>query len=139
VTERLTIGELAKRGGVGLETIRYYERRGLLAKPPRSAAGYRAYSSEEVRRVRFIKAAQELGFSLAEIDELLALRVDPRSTCADVRERAEAKITDIEDKIRQLTRMRESLERVTAACSGRGPTSQCPILDSMEPEEDEAL
>ena len=134
--DRLTIGELARRGGVNLETIRYYERRGLLAKPPRLASGYRAYSPEEVRRVRFIKAAQELGFSLKEIDELLALRVDPGRTCADVRVRAKAKIADIDEKIRQLSRMRESLVRVTSACSGRGPTSECPILDSMEPDKE---
>jgi MerR family copper efflux transcriptional regulator len=127
--EGLTIGELAKQGGVNLETIRYYERRGR-------ASGYRIYAAESVRRVRFIKSAQELGFSLNEIDELLALRADPSSTCADVREHAEAKIVDIDEKIRQLTRMRESLVRVTAPCSGRGPTSECPILDSMEPEEE---
>jgi MerR family copper efflux transcriptional regulator len=134
--ERLTIGELARRGGVNLETIRYYERRGLLPAPARLASGYRAYALDSVRRVRFIKSAQELGFSLKEIDELLALRVDPSSTCAEVREHAEAKIVDIDEKIRQLTRMRESLVRVTATCSGRGPTSECPILDSMEPEEE---
>jgi len=133
----LTIGELARRGGVGLETIRYYERRGLIPKPPRTGTGYRSYSAQEVRRVRFIKAAQELGFSLKEIDELLALRVDPGSTCADVRERAEAKISDIDERVRQLTRMRESLVRVTAVCCGRGPTSECPILDSLEPEEED--
>ena len=133
--DRLTIGELARRGGVGLETIRYYERRGLLPSPPRSAAGYRAYAPEDVRRVRFIKGAQALGFSLKEVDELLAMRLGAGGTCRDVRERAEAKISDIDDKIRQLTRLREGLARVTAACPGRGPTSRCPILDSMEPEE----
>ena len=134
--EQLTIGELAKRGGVNLETIRYYERRGLLPKPPRLESGYRAYAPEVVRHVRFIKSAQELGFSLNEIAELLALRVDPSSTCADVRARAEAKIADIDGKIRALHAMRESLLRVTAACSGRGPTSDCPILDSFDPGED---
>src|SRR5215470_7354960 len=100
--ERLTTGELAKRGGVNLETIRYYERRGLLPKPARSQSGYRAFSLDAVRRVRFIKQAQELGFSLKEIQELLALRIAPDSTQADVRARATRKIADIDAKIKKL-------------------------------------
>ena len=92
----LTRGELAQQGRVNSETVRYYERRGLLPKPPRTPSGYRAFSSEAVRRVRFIKRAQGLGFSLKEIKALLTLRIDPRRSCGDVRTRAEAKIEEIE-------------------------------------------
>ncbi len=113
--KQLTIGELAKQGGVNLETIRYYERKGLLPKPPRTPSGYRAFPEMAVRRIRFIKQAQELGFSLKEIEELLALRIAPGSTRADVRERAEAKITDIEDKISRLRSMKKALERLTGS------------------------
>jgi Hg(II)-responsive transcriptional regulator len=129
---QLTRGELAKQSGVNIETIRYYERRGLLPEPPRSQSGYRLFSKDDVRRVRFIRRAQELGFSLREIQELLALRVEPQSTRADVRRRAEAKITDIDEKVRQLLTMKKSLERLAASCSGRGPVCGCPILESFE-------
>lgn len=128
----LTRGELAKRGGVNIETIRYYERRGLLPKPPRSAAGYRLFSLDDDRRVRFIKRAQELGFSLKEIEELLALQNEPHTTRADVRNRAEAKIADIEKRLCDLQAMKESLERLTATCSGRGSLCGCPILESFD-------
>src|SRR5713101_7415586 len=131
----LSTGEIAKQGGVNLETIRYYERRGLLPKPPRTPSGYRAFSSEAVRRVRFIKRAQGLGFSLKEIKALLALRVDPRSSCGDVRRRAEAKNEEIEGKVRMLLAMKRSLVRLTAACAGRGRVSQCPILESFDAED----
>ncbi len=131
---RLTIGELAKRGGVNLETIRYYERLGLLPAPPRNSSGYRAFPETTVRRIRFIKQAQELGFSLKEIDELLTLRIAPGSTRADVRERAEAKITNIEEKIRSLRSMKKALESLTATCCGDGAASDCPILESLSSE-----
>jgi MerR family mercuric resistance operon transcriptional regulator len=134
--ERLTIGELAKRGRVNTETIRYYERQGLLPKPPRSASGYRAFPSDAVRRVRFIKRAQELGFSLKEIGELLALRIAAGSTRADVRERAESKITDIDEKIRTLRAMKKALVRLTATCCGQGSVSDCPILESLNSEKE---
>src|SRR5213596_1649390 len=130
--EALTRGELAQQGRVNAETIRYYERRGLLPKPPRTPSGYRTFDREAVRRLRFIKQAQALGFSLKEIRELLSLRVDPRSSCADVRRRAEAKIADIDEKLRALRAMRRALVRLTAACAGRGPVSACPILESLE-------
>lgn len=130
--EWLTTGELANEGGVNLETIRYYERRGLLSKPPRTPTGYRTFDGEAVRRLRFIKQAQALGFSLKEIKELLALRLDPRTSCGDVRRRAEAKIADIDAKVRALRAMKRALVRLTAACAGRGPVSACPILESLE-------
>ena len=130
----LTSSDVAKQGGVNLETIRYYERRGLLPKPPRTAAGYRAFDAEAVRRIRFIKQAQALGFTLKEVRELLRLRVDPRRSCSDVRARAEAKLADIEEKIRSLHAMKKTLARFIAACSGRGPVSGCPILEALDEE-----
>src|SRR5439155_25689920 len=130
--DRLSTGVVAKQGGVNLETIRYYERRGLLPKPPRTPAGYRAFDAEAVRRLRFIKQAQALGFSLKEVKELLALRVDPRTSCADVRRRAEAKIVDIDEKLRALRAMKRALVRLRAACAGQGPVSECAILESLE-------
>src|ERR687887_2907022 len=126
--------EVARAGGVNLETIRYYERRGLLPKPPRTPDGYRTFGADAVRRLRFIKRAQELGFSLKEVKELLALRVDARTSCADVRRRAEAKIADIEQKLRGLRAMKRALVGLTAACAGRGPVSACPILESLDQE-----
>src|SRR5437867_3693962 len=133
----LRTGELARRGGVNLETIRYYERRGLLAKPPRTLAGYRTFDAEAVRRLRFIKQAQALGFSLKEVRELLALRLDARTSCADVRSRAETKLADIEAKIKMLRAMKNALGKIVAACSGRGPISACPILDALDGREPE--
>ena len=134
----LKTGEVAKKGGVNLETIRYYERRGLLPRPPRTPAGYRTFGTDAVRRLRFVKRAQELGFSLKEVKELLALRVDARTSCAAVRKRAEAKIADIDQKLRALRVMKRALVRLTAACVGRGPVSACPILESLDHEEREA-
>jgi Hg(II)-responsive transcriptional regulator len=135
----VTTGELAKRGGVNLESIRFYEREKLLPKPPRTASGYRMFDENAVRRVRFIKRAQELGFSLREIRELLELRFDPRTDCADVRRKAEAKLTDIEQKIRDLQRMKRSLGRLTTACPGRGAADTCPILESLDGEPGSAV
>ena len=100
--EALKVGGVAKQAGVNLQTMHYYERRGLLPKPPRTALNYRAHPEDTVRRVRFIKRAQQLGFTLKEIKELLFLRAAPRTRCADVRRRAEDKVKDIEDKVRSL-------------------------------------
>ncbi len=100
--EKLTIGRLADLGGVNLETIRYYEQKGLVPVPPRTAAGYRVFPREAARRLQFIKRAQELGFSLREIGELLELRIKPGAKQADMLKRAELKIADIERKVRTL-------------------------------------
>lgn len=135
MSDHLRIGELAKEAGVNLETIRFYERRGLLPKPPRTQSGYRIFPSEAGRRMHFIKRAQDLGFSLKEIKELLALRVDAGTTCAQVRKRAETKIAGVDDKIRALQSIKKALIRVTSACTGRGPASQCPILDALDSKE----
>ena len=133
--ESLTIGRLARAVGVNLETIRYYERRGLLPKPPRSGSGYRLFPAEAKRRLRFIRRAQELGFSLGEIRELLSLRVAPTAKSADVRRQAQAKITDIEAKIRSLQSMKKALRELTQTCSGSGPVRDCPILESLDAED----
>jgi MerR family mercuric resistance operon transcriptional regulator len=127
----LTIGQVARQSEVNIETLRYYERRGLIPEPPRQASGYRQYDPQVVQRIQFIKRAQELGFTLKEISELLTLRVDPDTTCEDVRRRAEAKIADIEEKVRSLQRIKKALVKLTAACSGRGPTGECPILEAL--------
>ena len=132
----MKIGEVADRGGVNLQTIRYYEREGLLPQPPRLPSGYRVYSEPTVRRLRFIKRAQELGFTLAEIRDLLSLRIDHDRDRSEVRAIAEAKVADIEEKIRTLSAMKEALVRLTEHCSGHGPASECPILESLDSDEE---
>lgn len=128
----MTIGELAKRAGVNVETVRYYERRGLLREPPRSDSGYRQYRPEAVARIQFIKRAQALGFSLAEITELLSLRVSPSSNCDEVLRKAESKRQEIDRKITALDEMRRSLDRLISACETREATEECPILARLE-------
>ena len=128
----LTRGEVAQKVGIGIETLRFYERKRLIPEPPRSDSGYRLYPQHIISRLLFIKRAQELGFSLKEISELLDLRVDPSTSCADVKEQAQARIADVQQKIRDLQKMRKALERLTAACSGQGPTSECPILARID-------
>ncbi len=135
--QALTIGQLAKKAQVHVETVRYYERRGLIPQPPRRWSGYRQYSQGDIARLQFIKRAQELGFSLKEIAELLALRVDPTTSCSDVKKRAEVKIADVEARIQALERMRKALKKLVASCSGRGPTSACPILEALDTKEKE--
>lgn len=130
----LTIGKVSHETGVGIETLRFYEREGLIAKPARRPSGYRDYPPAVIRRVQFIRNAKELGFSLREVAELLSLRVEAGRTCADVRGIATAKIGEIEEKIHQMKRMQRALERLAATCSGRGPTGDCPILDALEAE-----
>ena len=132
----LTIGKLASRGGVNIQTIRYYERSGLLPKPLRTASGYRLYADDAVRRLNFIKQAQFLGFSLSEIQELLSLRMQPGTTCGDIRQRARQKIVAVDKKIEDLQRIKGALTKLTAACRGNGPTSDCPILEALESGKD---
>ncbi len=130
--QMMKIGAVASQAAVNIQTVRYYERRGLLAKPPRTESNYRLYSEDSVRRVRFVKRAQQLGFTLKEIKELLALRLKPTSRSSAVKERATAKIADIEEKVRTLQRMKRALTKLTAACDGCGSTSECPILEALE-------
>jgi MerR family transcriptional regulator, copper efflux regulator len=127
----MTVGALAKQAGVKIDTIRYYERHGLLPKPPRTNSGYRTFTHGSVERLRFIKQAQALGFTLNEVKQLLALQVSPRTTCGDVRERAQAKVTDIQQKIDALQAMKRALEQLVSACAGDGPASECSFLATL--------
>lgn len=131
----LTTSDVARAADVNPETLRYYERRGLLPEPPRSAAGYRRYDAEAVRRLRFIKRAQELGFTLVEIGELLALRADPRADRAAVKAHALAKLADVEARLRDLARMRETLAHLADACDGHGSLDACPILNALDADD----
>ncbi|GHO94258.1 mercuric resistance operon regulatory protein [Reticulibacter mediterranei] len=129
--ETLSIGQVARRAGVGVETVRFYEREGLLEAPPRRASGYRQYSEEVVKRIRFIQRAKLLGFSLKEILELLTLRVDRQTSCEQVKERTAAKLAEVEQKIAELQHMRQALLQVAAFCEEEGPKSRCPLLDAL--------
>jgi MerR family transcriptional regulator, copper efflux regulator len=133
-TNALTVGRLAREVGINLETVRFYERNGLLPKPPRNASGYRLYSPDTARRLKFIKRAQQLGFSLREIRELLALRMSPQTNNAEIRRRTESKIADIESKIKTLESMKAVLRKLVETCSECAPNSKCPILESLEGE-----
>jgi MerR family transcriptional regulator, copper efflux regulator len=132
----LTIGLVARNAGVGVETVRFYERKGLIEEPPRRPSGYREYDDEVVSRLGFIRRAKELGFTLKEIKELLSLRRDPSTSAADVKRRAEAKIADIETKIRALQKMKKALDKLTSACHGHATSAECPLLHALDHEEE---
>ena len=126
-----TIGELARDAGVHVETVRYYERRGLL-KQPRRGGGWRRYDDASLKTLRFVKRAQELGFSLDEVAELLSLRASTSArTCSRVRQRAEAKLADVDEKIRDLLAIRGTLDELTKVCPSDGPAGACPILGAI--------
>jgi len=129
--EKLSIGELAKQANVNIETIRYYERRGLISEPPRNKSGHRQFSQETVKRTDFIKRCQTLGFSLKEIEEILELRISPESTCAEMKSRVAEKLTDVDRKIHELTQIRDALSRLMKKCTGKGPSGSCPILEEL--------
>lgn len=126
----LTSGQLAAQGRVNIESIRFYERQGLLPRPPRSRAGYRHFPDDAVQRIRFIKRAQELGFTLKEIKELLSLR--DQASCASIRKHTEAKREDIDRKIADLRKIRRALARLIADCPGTGTVRECPILNCLD-------
>lgn len=126
--QSLTTGTLAKAAGLGIETVRYYERRGLLPVPARKPSGYRAYPETAVRRLRFIKRSQELGFTLSEVKELLALWENPETDRSNLRAKALAKVSDIESRINDLTKVRAQLLELSANCKGKGTTKECPIM-----------
>jgi len=133
----LTIGRLAKQVGLGIETVRFYERQGLIEPPPRTDSNYRIYPEEEVARLRFIKKAKSLGFTLNEIKELMFVRHDPHATKADIKSRTLAKIEDIEEKIGDLTRIKTALEHLASSCDGHGSLEECPILKALDSENNE--
>ena len=128
----LTIGQVATAADVNIQTIRYYERRGLFPTARRTPSGYRQYAEDAVARLRFIKHAQELGFSLKEIQELLALRVRHAAACDAAERKTRAKIALVEGRIEELRRLKRTLERLAAACEARQPTADCPILEVLE-------
>jgi len=129
----LTISKAAQQADVGVETIRFYERKGLIEQPLKPVdGGYRIYSNTIVRQIQFIKHAQELGFSLREIEELLSLRADPKSDCADVRVRASEKLLEVERKIEQLKKIGKALIKVIEACPTHGGLDGCSIIEAME-------
>lgn len=128
----LRIGQVAAQAGVNVQTLRYYERRGLLTEPERTRSGYRLYPPDTIQIVRFIKRAQELGFSLNEIEQLLQLRDDRVSSCDEVQALAEAKIETVEEKIRQLTALKEALEALVRSCEREDADRECPILEAIE-------
>ena len=127
-----TIGKLARATGVHIETIRFYERKGLIPPPRRRESGYREYTVDDIRRLKFIQRAKMLGFSLREIQELLELRVDEETTCDAVRQRAELKIADVDARIQELQRIRQALKILVQSCYGKGPEGECPILHALE-------
>jgi MerR family copper efflux transcriptional regulator len=128
----MTVGTLAKQAGVKIDTIRYYERRGLLPKPPRTNSGYRTFTHASVERLSFIKQAQALGFTLTEVKQLLALRLTPGMACTDVRKRAQARMADIEEKINSLHAMKRALQQLVSACTADGPASECSFLANLD-------
>lgn len=128
----LMIGEAARAAGVNVQTVRYYERRGLVPAPARTRTGYRQYGDDAVARLRFIRRAQDLGFSLKEIQDLLGLRARHLGACQAVERKARQKIAVVDRKIRELQRLKRTLERLAAACAAHEPTGDCPILEVLE-------
>lgn len=133
----LTIGKVARAAGVGVETVRFYERKGLVSRPRRPEGGFRIYSPATVARIRFIRAAQGLGFSLREVSELLSLRADAAADAGSVRVQVETKLHDVDNRIRRLKDMRTALQNLLEGCSGDGPVRTCSILSALDlmPEE----
>lgn len=128
----MRIGEVAQEAGVGVETVRYYETRGLIQKPLRPAnGGFRVYPVDAVHRIRFVRRAQQLGFALNEISELLELEVDPSTRCADFRMRAEDKLEDVNARIADLKQISGALKKLIKSCPGQGPAQKCSILGTL--------
>ena len=128
----LSIGQVAKQTGVTVETVRFYEKQSLIVAPQRTDTGYRQYPLDTVKRVQFIQHAKEVGFTLKDIGELLALRQRPGTSCTDIKLRATQKIEEVDQKIHDLNRIRDALGRMIMKCSGRGELSECPILEELE-------
>lgn len=132
MASELTIGQLAKQLTVNVQTVRYYERRRLLSPTARKSSGYRLYGEDALNRLRFIKNAQALGFTLKEIADLLNMRVTSTVHCGDVQRRAQAKLSQVEAKVRDLRALARALEGLIMNCQAGQPTDRCPILKSME-------
>lgn len=134
-----TIGKAAKSAGVGVETIRFYEKRGLITQPAAQHGKYREYPLNVVTRIHFIKRAQELGFTLAEIRELMRMSESPGSNRKDVKELAEKKVETIRGKIADLQQLENTLTHLISACNGRGPIIGCPIIEALQQDTDTNL
>lgn len=132
VKAQYKIGKAASLAGVNNETMRYYECRNLIPEPDRMDSGYRLFSQRHVDQIRFIKRAQELGFTLSEIDDLLNLKVDEGTYYSEIRREAELKYKDVISKIEDLTRIKHTLTDLIDSCSGNGPKGDCPILKALE-------
>lgn len=130
-SETYTIGQAARAAAVGVETIRFYERRGYIERPPKPRRGARRYTPATVERIRALRQGQELGFSLAEIHALLALQADPAADCGDVRDRAEAHLATVERKRARLDDIAAKLRALIAACPGHGAPQGCAILEAL--------
>ncbi len=128
------IGEVASRAKVNKETVRYYEKRGLIPEPDRRRSGYRIFTQRHIDQIKFIKRAQQLGFTLSEIKELLELRMDEDTTCSEIRDEAQKKYRDVVKKIEDLSQIKETLIGLIDSCAGDGPKGECPILDALEGE-----
>ncbi len=127
-------GEVANRAGVNKETIRYYEKRGLIPEADRRRSGYRIFTRRHIDQIKFIKRSQELGFTLSEIDELLSLRLDENSSCEKVRNKAQSKLEDVSQKINDLDHIRMVLSELIEDCQAGGTTGECVILNALEGE-----
>lgn len=134
-SQTFKIGEAAQRAGVNKETIRYYERRELIPEPDRRRSGYRIFTQRHVDQIKFIKRAQDLGFTLSEIKELLALRLDGNTPCESVRTKAESKLEDVKKKIQDLQQMENVLADLIEKCKANGKTEECVILKALEGDE----
>ncbi|MFQ5569341.1 MAG: heavy metal-responsive transcriptional regulator [Rhodothermales bacterium] len=131
----MKIGEIAKQADVNIDTVRYYEQRGLLPEPPRRPSGYRDYTQDYIARIRFIKRTQELGFSLREIDELLSIKVDLTKIIGTVKRFVEQNIAEVETKIGELQSIKGALQSLSSLCDGgTAPISECSILAALEDE-----
>lgn len=128
----MTIGQAADHLGVNVQTIRFYERKGLLPRLPRSAAGYRQFDIDIIKRIQFIQHAQDVGFTLREISNLLSLRADPDGSCGDVQCYAEEKIAHLESRMAKLQSMKRILENLSAMCESGLPATACPILEALD-------
>lgn len=131
----LHIGQVAEAAGVNVQTLRYYERRGLLTAVPRRPSGYRAYSVETIGLIRFIKRAQVLGFTLDEIADLLALRENTKARCSEVRHRTRVKIDDIDRRIELLTAMKRALAELLSSCTSNATIRSCPIIEALSEDQ----
>jgi Cu(I)-responsive transcriptional regulator len=127
----MNLGELAQRADVGIDTVRYYERQGLLPAPQRLASGYRSYDRGDIARLRFVRRAKALGFTLSEIRELLALSGRREDDMGGLKAAATEKLADVERKLDELQRIRDGLQALVASCPGHGALERCPILAAL--------